>query len=54
MRWVGYVIHLAEKRNTHRVLVGKPEGNRSLVKPGHTVEYNTKMNSKEIGWEDKD
>ena len=54
MRWVGYVVHKTEKRNTDRVLVGKSEGKRSLGKPRHTVEHNVKMNSNDIGWEDQD
>jgi hypothetical protein len=49
MRWKGHVTHLTEKRKTHRVLEGKPEGNRFLGKPGHTVEYNIKMNN--MAWE---
>jgi hypothetical protein len=27
MRWVGLMLLAGEKRNTYRVLVGKPEGN---------------------------
>jgi hypothetical protein len=54
MRWVGYVVHKTEKRNTDRVLVGKSEGKRSLGKPRHTVQHNVKMNSNDIGWEDQD
>jgi hypothetical protein len=30
MRWVGHVARLGEKRNTYRLLVGKPEGKRPL------------------------
>jgi hypothetical protein len=26
MRWIGYVANMGEKRNAHRVLVGKPGG----------------------------
>jgi len=44
------VVHMTEKRNTDRVLVGKPEGNRSLGKPRQRVEHSAKMNIKEIGW----
>jgi hypothetical protein len=29
-RWAGYVARLGEKRNSHRILVGKPEGKRPL------------------------
>jgi hypothetical protein len=30
MRWAGYVACMGEERGVHRVLVGKPEGNRPL------------------------
>jgi hypothetical protein len=30
MRWAGHVACMGEGRNVHRVLVGKPEGKRSL------------------------
>jgi len=45
---------MTEKRNTYRVLVGKPEGKRSLGKPRHTVEHRVKPKSKEREWEDEE
>jgi hypothetical protein len=30
MRWAGHVARMGEKRGVHRVLVGKPEGKRTL------------------------
>jgi hypothetical protein len=33
MRWAGHVTRIGEKRNTYRLLVGKPEGKRSLGRP---------------------
>jgi len=33
MRWTGHVAHMGVGRGVHRVLVGKQEGNRSLVRP---------------------
>jgi hypothetical protein len=33
MRWVGHVAQIGEKRNVYRLLVGKPEGKRPLVRP---------------------
>jgi hypothetical protein len=30
MRWAGHVVHMGEKRTQHRVLVGKPEEEKSL------------------------
>jgi len=34
---------MGEKRGAYRVLVGKPEGNRSLGRPRHKWEDNIKM-----------
>jgi hypothetical protein len=33
MRWAGLVALMGEKRNTYRLLVGKPEGKRPLGRP---------------------
>jgi hypothetical protein len=33
IRWAGYLARTREKKNAHRILVGKPEGKRSLGKP---------------------
>jgi hypothetical protein len=33
MRWAGYVARMVEGRALYRVLVGKPEGKRSLGRP---------------------
>jgi hypothetical protein len=33
MRWAGHVAPMGEKRNTYRLLVGKPEGRRPLGRP---------------------
>jgi hypothetical protein len=33
MRWAGHVARMGEKRNAYRLLVGKPEGRRSLGRP---------------------
>ena len=33
MRWAGHVARMGEGRGVHRVLVGKPEGKRSLGRP---------------------
>jgi len=30
MRWVGHVACMGEMRNAYKILVGKPEGKRSL------------------------
>jgi hypothetical protein len=33
MRWAGHVARMGEKRNVHKLLVGKPEGKRLLGRP---------------------
>jgi hypothetical protein len=39
-----------EKRNTYRLLVGKPEGKSPLGLPRHRWEDNIKMHLGEPGW----
>jgi hypothetical protein len=39
---------MGERRDVNRVLVGKPEGKRSLRKPRHGWEDNIKMNLQEV------
>jgi hypothetical protein len=41
---------MGKERGVHRVLVGKPEGKRSLVRPGRRWEDNIKMDLQDIGW----
>jgi hypothetical protein len=40
-----------EKRNTYRILVGKPEGEGPLGRPRHRWVDNIKMVLREIGWD---
>jgi len=49
MRWAGYVALMGEGRGVYRVLVGKPEGKRSLGRPRFRWEDNIKMDLKEVG-----
>jgi hypothetical protein len=35
MWWAGHVAHMGEERKVNKVLVGKPEGRRSLGRPRH-------------------
>ena len=49
MRWAGHVARMGEDRDVHRVLVGKPEGKRSLGRPRHRWEDNIKMDLQEVG-----
>jgi hypothetical protein len=39
---------MEERRNTYRVLVGKPEGKIPLERPRHRWENNIKMDLREI------
>jgi hypothetical protein len=43
-----------EKRNAYRILVGKPEGKRTLGRPRRRWVYNIKMDLREIGWNGMD
>ena len=48
MRWAGYVARMGG-RGVHRVLVGKPEGKKSLGRPRRRWEDNIKMDLQEVG-----
>jgi hypothetical protein len=54
MRWAGHVAGMGEKRNAYRLLVGKPEGNRSLGRPRRRWVDNIRMDIWEVGWGDVD
>jgi len=41
---------MGETRGASRVLVGKPDGNRSLGRPRHKWEYNIKIYLQEVEW----
>jgi hypothetical protein len=49
MRWAGHVARLGEGRVVHRVLVGKPEGRRSIGRPKRRWEDNIKRDLEEVG-----
>jgi len=49
MRWAGHVARMGEGRGIHRVLVGKPEGKRTLGRPRRRWEDNIKMDPREEG-----
>jgi hypothetical protein len=38
-------------RNAYRILVGNPEGRRTLRRPRHRWVDNIKMDLREIGWD---
>jgi hypothetical protein len=35
MRWAEHVVRIGEKRNANKILIGKPEGKRSLERTKH-------------------
>jgi hypothetical protein len=45
---------MGENRNACRILVGKPEGKRSLGRPRHRWEDNIKIHFRDIGFGDVD
>jgi len=45
----GHVARMGEKRGVYRVLVGKPQGKRPLVRPRRRWEDNIKMDLQEVG-----
>ena len=49
LKWAGHVARMGEGRGVHRVLVGKPEGNRPLGRPRRRWEDNIKMDLREVG-----
>jgi hypothetical protein len=54
MKWVGHVARMGEKRNAYRLLVGKPEGKRTLGRPRHRWVDNIRMDLGEVRWGDVD
>ena len=48
LRWAGHVVRIKESRNAYRVLVGRPEGKRSVGRPRRRWEDNVKMDLKEL------
>jgi hypothetical protein len=49
MRWVGHVACLGEEGKVYSVLVGKPEGKRTLVRLRHRWEDKIRMDLSKIG-----
>jgi len=43
MTWLGRVARMGERSGVHRVMVGKPEGKRSLRRPRSRCEDNIKL-----------
>jgi hypothetical protein len=51
MRWVGYVSFMAKMRTAYKILFGKPEGKRPIVRPRPRWKNNIKVDLREIGLE---
>ena len=49
MRWAGHVELMMESRGIYRMLIGKPEGQRTFRSPSHILEVNIKMYFQEVG-----
>jgi len=49
MRWAGHVARMGEERGVYRVLVGKPEGKRTLGRLTRRWVDNIKMDLQEVG-----
>ena len=45
----GHIARMGERKGVYRVLVGKPEGKRPLVRPRRRWEYNITMDLQEVG-----
>jgi hypothetical protein len=54
MGWAGHVARMGEVRGAYNILVGRPEGRRSLGRPRRRWEDNIKMDLREIGFGDVD
>jgi hypothetical protein len=48
-KWVGHTARMGEKRNAYMLLVGKPEGKRSLGRPSCRFVDNIKIDLVRIG-----
>jgi hypothetical protein len=49
MRWAGHVARTGRGRSVYRILVGRPEGKRSMGRSRRKWENNIKMDLREIG-----
>jgi len=49
MRWAGHVARMGAERGAYRVLLGKPEGRRSLGRPRCRWVDNNRMDLQEVG-----
>jgi hypothetical protein len=54
MRLSGHAARMGEKRNSYRILVGKPVGKRPLGRPRRRWVDNINIDLREIGWNSMD
>jgi hypothetical protein len=54
MSWTEHVGRIGEKRNVYRLLVGKLEGKRPLVRPRRRWVETIRMDLGELEWSDMD
>jgi len=54
MRWAERTVIMGGMRNAYKILVGKSEGKRLLGRSRRRREDNTKMDLKEVGFQDVD
>jgi hypothetical protein len=54
MRWAGHVARMGEGRVVYRILVGKPEGKRQLMRSRRRWEYKIKVDLQEVVCGDMD
>jgi hypothetical protein len=47
MRWAGHVARMGEERKVYKVLLGKPEGKRQLVRPRRRWKDEIRMDLRE-------
>jgi hypothetical protein len=50
MRWAGNIARMGEERSAYRILIGRPEGGRSLGRPRPTWGNNIKMDLQGACW----
>ena len=54
IRWAGHVACIGDRKGAYRILVGRPDGKRPLVRPRLRWEDNIKMDLQEVGCEGMD
>jgi hypothetical protein len=50
IKWAGHVARMGEGTDAYRILVGRPDGKRPLVRPRRRWDNNIKMDLQEVGW----